>query len=688
VPGIAVAQDSAEAEFEQLFGAEVQRVVATVSKADDVELAATLLKAAGQPTTAAPMKAVLCRRAAELAADHPDGLETAVNALNTLAALGDEHRIDALDQLVSIHQRTYARARGEDRLAAGADLIDALRRLAEARRGLHEYDAALSAYRRANFVATAVRDNDLKLRLKGDMDQTRADQKAHERLTAVKARLKADPSNAQTARELVLLLLIDHDDPDEARKYTFLLKDETLKQRVPWAAGPIENVEEAQASQLGEWYEQLAQQAESDHARYTMLRRSSRYLARYLAMHPQEDLLRTKSLLIRQRVDDRLADLRHTLGLPEDPAPATAHATISPTPTLDPLPQGPGRTVDPAIQAWIAERDRLSGEELYEAVIAKLSEVNGGAAINVRSKRFNNDGSLRYLYFQDNPRLKNIDPLHGLPMTALYIRHAAIEDLEALRGMPLRELMLRDCPNLTSLAPLQGMSLVDLSLNGSSNIAGDLRALKGMPLRQLGLSGLAKLSSLSGIEGMKLTRLYLSGCRSLRGDLSALQGMTLERFSVDGCSSLTSLKGLENLKLRLGTLELDGCRSLQGDLNVFKDCSFDRVDLRGCESLESLAGLEGKPITRMRADGCKNLTVDFEILEQAQLTQLSLEGCKAVRNIKAMMKHPLVELNIDVQNKTGFKALPLVLSKITTLRQVTTGVPAADQQLQKLLRAR
>ncbi len=334
------------------------------------------------------------------------------------------------------------------------------------------------------------------------------EQLTNERFDAALARVKADPTDAVAAEELILMHIMDRDDPHEARKYTFLCKDETLKLRVAQAAGDITTLSETEVYDLGIWYESLIPKASQDQARYRVYARAMMYLDRYLQIHAATDLTRTKATLVRDRVSERHAALRQALGI-KDANPNAPLATLG---SATPLPTTPERPIDPAILAWTRERDALPQTELIEALSKKLAEVNGGAPISIRKYDFNGN-QLVFIMISEAPRLHNIDPLYGLKLNTLYLRDTAIEDLEALRGMPLERLGLAQCKSVKSLAPLQGMPLTALRLADNASLTGDLRALSGMTeLRELLLEGCTQLECLRGIEKAQLEELSIEGC--------------------------------------------------------------------------------------------------------------------------------------------------------------------------------
>jgi len=94
--------------------------------------------------------------------------------------------------------------------------------------------------------------------------------------------------------------------------------DETLLKYVPAAAKGIEAAPEVACTELADWYRGLAETAPAA-AKAAMYARAKAYLARFLEVHPAQDLDRTRATLALAKIEDAAAKL----AAPPKPAPKT-----------------------------------------------------------------------------------------------------------------------------------------------------------------------------------------------------------------------------------------------------------------------------------------------------------------------------------------------------------------------------
>ena len=142
------------------------------------------------------------------------------------------------------------------------------------------------------------------------------------------------------------------------------------------------------------------------------------------------------------------------------------------------------------------------------------------------------------------------------------LSNAGLDDIEFLRDLPLRELMLDDNP-IRDLSPLSGMKLRMLDIVRTN--VGDLSPLRGMPLEEL-RAGFTKVRELAPLRGMQLRTLGLWNTQI--SDLAPLAGMPLEMISL----SETRVRDLSTLRgMPLHTIHLNDCDDLR-DLSPLMDC--------------------------------------------------------------------------------------------------------------------
>jgi hypothetical protein len=313
------AADSAEEQFEAAYGGEFRRVAATADKRDDRDLAARLLEAA-RGTTSRRLRALLCDKAYELGVNHPDGWETAGEALKLLAETYRHRRVECREKLLSIHTRQYAGARGEARERIGRDLVGDYLAVAADKERAGSIDDALDLCKRARELAETVEAKKRQKEIEAAIARLNWRLNTAARVEMFKKRVAADKWDTQAREQLVRLLLLDGGDAGAAARYLSPELDADLRRYVPLAAKGIEAVGENDVLALGDWYAGLAAGA-STHAKESVLRRAGDCYRRFLTIHEEKGLPRTKASLGLQRVQEELARLGLKDGGPRQTRP-------------------------------------------------------------------------------------------------------------------------------------------------------------------------------------------------------------------------------------------------------------------------------------------------------------------------------------------------------------------------------
>eukprot|EP00457_Paulinella_chromatophora_P004377 gb/GEZN01004389.1/.p1 GENE.gb/GEZN01004389.1/~~gb/GEZN01004389.1/.p1 ORF type:complete len:511 (+),score=47.69 gb/GEZN01004389.1/:66-1598(+) len=115
--------------------------------------------------------------------------------------------------------------------------------------------------------------------------------------------------------------------------------------------------------------------------------------------------------------------------------------------------------------------------------------------------------------------------------------------LLALHGLPLKQLNLQSCQNLTGegLVALSGLPLEDLHLSETDVTDACLYALHGLPLKKLSFWYCKKLTGegLSALSDLPLEELDLSGTDVTDASLSSLTFLPLKKLNLNGCHNIT-----------------------------------------------------------------------------------------------------------------------------------------------------
>jgi len=157
------------------------------------------------------------------------------------------------------------------------------------------------------------------------------------------------------------------------------------------------------------------------------------------------------------------------------------------------------------------------------------------------------DGTLDLL--MSRPECKTIEPLRGLPVSALSLGQSTVTDLSPLAGMPLRELRINGT-RISDLSPLAHCRNLGVLWCWNTNVR-DLSPLAGLQLTIL-LAGSNKFTDISNLAGMPLKALFLDGTRvtDIRPLLlcPTLQFLTLPNEATN-IGQLRALKKLERLSM-------------------------------------------------------------------------------------------------------------------------------------------
>lgn len=213
--------------FESLYGQDVERVRGTSEPADDIALAKRLLSAARDTTGTPALLRVLCNEAYSLAAAYPDGYPTAVEAAACLASHVPSSAVDAADRIVAVRQKQYARAEGDAKAAAGATLVEALVRLADAHVEAMTYPQAIAALKRAARVSRSVGGDRLRA-IEARRERARFLLRTRRDIANMKDLIEREPANTSAREKLVRLYLVHLDDPAAAAKHLDGVEDEDL----------------------------------------------------------------------------------------------------------------------------------------------------------------------------------------------------------------------------------------------------------------------------------------------------------------------------------------------------------------------------------------------------------------------------------------------------------------------------
>jgi len=298
-----------------LRGAEVEDLVNTwrLEAKDDADLAARILTAAKAIDRNGDLHVRLCEKAYEYGVKSPAGCATAVEAVRLLAKAVPAREAECQDKAVDAAQQAYRAARGPARQEAGKILLAQLTWMADTNEHQGAFRTATNLLTRALAVAKAAR-SDRTERLQVRLKHVRSRLAVEQQMQRAKARLQADPTDAEAANELVTLCVTELDNPAEAARFVDAAADEALKKRVLVADMSLDNLPEKACAELGDWYVQLADGA-TDYGRFLAHQNARDYYLQFLELHPDQDVQGLKVTASLARVEKTLKELAVRLGL-------------------------------------------------------------------------------------------------------------------------------------------------------------------------------------------------------------------------------------------------------------------------------------------------------------------------------------------------------------------------------------
>ncbi|MFO0970603.1 MAG: hypothetical protein U0793_34120 [Gemmataceae bacterium] len=311
--------------------------------------------------------------------------------------------------------------------------------------------------------------------------------------------------------------------------------------------------------------------------------------------------------------------------------------------------------------------------------------------------------SFGFVYYGDKSRITDLAPLKGIPITDLNLDGCKeVRSLEALRGMKLRKLNIHEC-NIDDLGPLRDMPLESLSIAGCTR-ALDLEPLAKLPLKWLDLGYVPAARNLEPLRGLKLAHLNLFYSGVSDRDLELVKTLPLESLVLSGCGGLTgiaSLRGMRLKKLELASTSVADLAPLEGmPLEYLEVRGFvgDLSPLRGMKGLKTLLlscggaerGLEpiaGLPISRLEFWSADITGKSLEALRDLPLVHLALDNCGKVDSLAALRGLKLTHLSARqcaFSDLTPLEGMPLVSLDISACDKVTDLRPLRGMRLLEL----
>lgn len=303
VAAVPVQAQDGRKDFDLLFGDKLKQVRATSSRADDVQLAAEITKAAGSEGLSDALVVLMCETSHQLASSTKEGMPVAINAMKVLAEEVPGKRADAQAAILLLLPRMIATSSGEAKTQAVEQLVTLSLAMGDDLVATGDHVKAIANYRRAVINATRFKSAtlpDAKAKLALGTHRLKMSKK----VVALEEKLLANAGDQETIDELVHLFLIEIEDVPRAMKYVTRSKDKSLKSIVTLAGQKPQGLSESQLVQLGNWFYQQGKSTTSraSPTKLSLLRRAEACFSHYLHRHEKRDLDRTRIALIYQDI--------------------------------------------------------------------------------------------------------------------------------------------------------------------------------------------------------------------------------------------------------------------------------------------------------------------------------------------------------------------------------------------------
>ncbi|MDP6046152.1 MAG: discoidin domain-containing protein, partial [Phycisphaerae bacterium] len=275
---------------------------------DDAELANAFMKACSMLADEPDVKILLYQKAAVYGAKDPVGHASALRGVEMLMKTVPDRKAEWEELLLNIRKAQYAKARGTNRPQAGKAYIDQLVVSARAHTAAGNTTKASSQYRLALMLARAY-DRDRAAAITAELRVTAA------RVTMLKRRLtllkkfEADPSDQETRLQLVMMELLEFDNPAASQKLLNQDMDDYLRTYIPLAAQPIEKTADTACMDLGKWYEKLLDESKTIAGRTTAIKRATAYYKQFMLVHEKKDMNTLRAGLAIKRLNAQAAKL-------------------------------------------------------------------------------------------------------------------------------------------------------------------------------------------------------------------------------------------------------------------------------------------------------------------------------------------------------------------------------------------
>ena len=305
VAGVTARADGIQVTYDEIFGEQEEKVLATRGPSDDAAFAAKLLEAARTVTDTPKFQLFLCDKAYEFGIKAPVGYVAAAEATKFMQQLAPDRKDQAAQRLLKICELQYSRGRGGEKREAGKAFLAHLVVAAEGKMAEDKAGEAIKLYRKALLIASFVKSPD-KEEIAAKSKVAADHHKANLEIARLEKTLKETPDDRTAAKRLLKLHLVEK---GNQKKAAALLKsvgpDEALHKYVPLATEDPAGIPVEVCLELARWHAGLAAGA-SNTGKTRMLERAVLCYARFLDGYNKDDALAAKTTAELERIEKLL----------------------------------------------------------------------------------------------------------------------------------------------------------------------------------------------------------------------------------------------------------------------------------------------------------------------------------------------------------------------------------------------
>ena len=285
---VAGAQETASEKYKATFGAEDKAVRKTLQTLDDLQFSIKLLKAARSSANTGAFRVVLYEKVYEFAVKRSSGYKQAIEAVNYLSRVLPDRRGEWLDKKLKAMTKRYVNSYGAGREEIAKSYLDTMLAVADIKLKDGKTAEAQGLYRRAYSVAVQTK-SPLRAEIREKAAKLATVSAGERRTEQFKRALAAKPST-RNRENLIYHYLTELDSPKDALELITDDVNKDLRNFVPFAAGPITDLDAKACIDLAKWYESLAKRPMSSKGRFNIYRRAREYYGKYMSLGDKTDL--------------------------------------------------------------------------------------------------------------------------------------------------------------------------------------------------------------------------------------------------------------------------------------------------------------------------------------------------------------------------------------------------------------